>query len=151
MASSVASAGTSPMSGYDFQTDSTGDQDENLWMFLNAGGSSVSSNAALSFSPASLPGSMSSWAMVNSRSRQVQQPPSPLNLDLDQDYSSFPSSTYGDAIPTGFSVTSAPAEGQFVPDGQPYLTSEDMLFGDTTFSNNNITDLGKIMLSQHWT
>jgi hypothetical protein len=133
------------MSGYDFQTDSIGDPEENLWTILQPG-SSVSSNAAFSFSPASLPGSMSSWAMINSRNRQTQPSLSgalsPLDLDFDQS-ASFPSSNYGD-MGTGYNVTSAPAEGQFTPGEQSYIQSSDSNgFDDATFNATFNPDIGE--------
>lgn len=133
------------MSGYDFRTDSTGDPEEALWTMLQPPGSSVSSNAAFSFSPASLPGSMGSWAMINGRNYQSQLPLSgalsPLDLDFDQS-ASFPSSDYGD-MGNGFSVTSAPAEGQFIPDGQSYLRSDNDGFSDAAFNAAFNPDIGE--------
>ncbi len=141
MAASVAS-GASPPSGYDFQTDSIGDPDENLWTMLQPG-SSGSSNAAFSFSPASLPGSMGSWAMINSGHHHAQPSGSlsPLNLDFDQP-ASFPSSNFGD-MGNGYSVTSAPAEGQFIPDGQSYVQSDDNGFSVADFNAAFNPDIGE--------
>ena len=134
-AASVASSGASPASGYDFQTDSTGDADENLWTILQPAGS-VSSNGAFSYSPASLTGSFGSYLMINNRNQHQAQPPlsgtlSPLNLDLDQ-HPSFPTSSYGDNA-NGFGVTSAPAEGQFMPDGQSFGQPGGDMLGDNPF------------------
>lgn len=140
---SVASAGASPLSGYEFaQAGSTGDPDENPWTLINqVTGSSASSTTGLSFSQVS--GSLSSWAMVNAHGRQVQPSPpamlSSLNLDFDQ--SSFPASTYGDTTRPAFSVTSAPADAQFLSNtashhhGQHFLPDE-LLFHDQAFSSN---------------
>lgn len=132
------------MSGYDFQTDSTGDPDENLWTMLQPG-SSVSSNAAFSFSPASLSGSMSSWAMINSRNHNTQPPLSgtlsPLNLDFDRP-ASFPSSNFGD-LGNGYSVTSAPAESQFIPDGGSFIQSDDNAFDEAAFNASFDPDIGE--------
>lgn len=153
MAASVAS-GASPMSGYDFQTDSTGDPDENLWTILQSG-SSVSSNAAFSFSPASLSGSMSSWAMINSRNHNTQPPLSgtlsPLNLDFDRP-ASFPSSNFGD-LGNGYSVTSAPAESQFIPDGGAFTQSDDNGFDEVAFNASFDPEIGENQAAymQTWT
>ncbi|KAB5557992.1 hypothetical protein GE09DRAFT_95581 [Coniochaeta sp. 2T2.1] len=139
MAAASVASGSSPLSGYDFHPDSTGDPEENQWTVLQQPGSSVSSNAGFSFSPASLPGSLSSWAMINRSGQQQHQPPlssgpmSPLNLDLHPP--SFPSSNYGDMhVSNAYSVTSAPAEGQFIPDGQTFMQSDSHFFDEEAFN-----------------
>jgi hypothetical protein len=152
---SVMSASPS-VSGYDFQADSTGDPDEFPWTILSqqAPGSSASSHTGGAFSFSSAPGSLNSWAMVNnSHGRQMQASPqpglSPGNLDFDPS-PSFPTSSYGDATGTTFSVMSGPAEGQYMSGGESYLTANDMLFSGAPdpFGEGNFTpDLGEDSLS----
>lgn len=144
---SVAS-GTSPLSGYEsHQADSTNeDADENLWNMVNGmPGSSSSSAAGFSFSPAS--GSLSSWAMVNAAHGHHAHTSSigalsPLNLDFEQP-GSLPTSSYGETTGPAFSAIPATAEGdfpagiQFNPDGQQFLAAPDLAsFGDHAFDNS---------------
>lgn len=147
---SVASVGTSPLSGYESHpADSASDEpDENLWHMINGmSGSSSSSGAGLSFSPAS--GSLSSWAMVggHGHGHPVQPSPtdahSPLNLDFDQP-ASLPTSAYGETTGPAFGVipapTSAPTSGQFMGharshDGQHLFAPGDV-FGEHALDSN---------------
>jgi hypothetical protein len=135
---SIASAGTSPLSGYEYTADSTGDPDENLWAMINA--SSTSSNAGLSLSPAS--GSLGSWALVGGHGNQAQPSPpaafSPLNLDFDQP-ASFAASPYEDAASNASGMHSVHDAQFLVPgttqDAQQFLTPEEMMFADQAFAN----------------
>ena len=141
---SVASSGTSPLSGYEsHRADSTSDPDENLWSMINGvPGSSLSSGAGFSFSPAS--GSLSSWAMVGGHAGQLQASPppalSPLSLNLDHS-ASFPPSTYADTTGSAFGVTSSP-DNQFLgqvpaPEDHQFFSHQgegllsDLAFDDT--------------------
>lgn len=150
---SVMSASPS-LSGYNFQADSTGDEDEQPWTLLNsqAPGSTTSGNNSGAFSFASAPGSLNSWALVNNgHGGQLQassQPSlSPLNLNLEFDpASSYPTSSYRDATGTTFGFTSAPDGGQYMSDGQTYLTADDMMFGSDPYGDTTLSHDGKIHL-----
>lgn len=129
MTASVTSTGASPVSGLDFQSNSPRDADETLWTLLRPG-SSAPSNAAFSFSQASLSGAFSSYVMLNSGGHQAR-PPLPgslssVNLEIGQP-PSFVSSNYGD-MGNGHNLTSVPAEGQFIADGQWYAQPEGNVF-----------------------
>lgn len=125
---SVASSGTSPLSGYEFpQAESTGDPDENHWTLVplpSTASASRTNSAAIFPSPAS--GSMNSWAYVDANG-QIQASPgalSPLNLDFDPQ-ASFPPQSFADPAAAQYAPTSAPAsDTQYMPS---LLPTEDLM------------------------
>lgn len=113
---SVASAGTSPLSGYEFpQAESTGDPDENHWAFVSSIPNSAGPNSSVGFFPSPASAALgSSWGFIGHSSDQPASLPaaSPLNLDTDQPH--FPDGSFGDQTAGTFSATSTqPADSQF--------------------------------------
>ncbi|KAK4443955.1 hypothetical protein QBC34DRAFT_416161 [Podospora aff. communis PSN243] len=119
---SVASAGTSPLSGYEFpQTESTGDADENAWAFVPIP-SSAGPNSSVGFFPSPASATLgSSWGFIGHGTQSPEQPASlpaasPLNLDTDQPHL-FTDPSFGDQTASAFSATSTQqTDNQFILD-----------------------------------
>jgi len=122
---SVASAGTSPLSGYEFpQTESTGDPDENAW--YGSIPNSAGPNSSVGFFPSPVSATLgSSWGFIghgNTNNGQHSEPPSlpaasPLNLDTDQLPHVFTDASFGDQTASAFSAASTqPTDSQFFMD-----------------------------------
>lgn len=134
---SVASAGASPLSGYEFpQTESNGDPDENSWQFMSAPNSASPGSVGFLPSPSSA-ALGSSWGVIGHcghHSDSSLPAASPLNLDTDQP-NAFADAGFGDPNSAFGSFSAQPGtqffddllfqpNPDFMPSGNSLLTSQ---------------------------
>ncbi|KAK3990661.1 hypothetical protein QBC44DRAFT_325093 [Cladorrhinum sp. PSN332] len=145
---SVASVGTSPLSGYDEE------EEAQLWAAVYS--NSMSATESVGFMPSPTNNSLgsSSWAMIGPNGAMAPSPAalSPLNADFDGHQSPFSAGSYHDhtASAAAFNAGSVPttADGQFL--GQQILSQDgqqqSFLFpGELVFDSNmniNVNDFG---------
>ncbi len=114
---SVASAGASPLSGYEFpQTESTGDPEENAWAFVSIPNSASPGSVTFLSSPASA-ALGSSWGVIGHGGGHHSEggslpAASPLNLDTEQP-STFNDGGLGD-LGSAFDQTSQSMDNQLL-------------------------------------
>ena len=156
---SVASSGTSPLGGYDYDpllAESTGDDES--WAFIDPSGSS--NPGSISFFPSPASGSLASYGVVGHHpgggggggGGQVQPSPpapSPLYLDMEQASTSFPmhfpdqaSSLSVSSAPDGGFLSSAAAADPQSDISGPFMASQDFIFGDQSLQGQSAVGWG---------
>jgi len=118
---SVASAGASPLSGYEFpQGESASDQDENPWTFVSVP-NSAGPNSSVGFFPSPASATLgSSWGFVGHGGQPSERSSlpaaSPLNLDTADPASLLADASFGNPAGSFGSASAQPTDNQFFVD-----------------------------------
>lgn len=149
---SVASVGTSPLSGCEYTqgSESIGDEEDAVYAAYAYSVSMSATSDPIGFMPSPTNNSLSSWAMIGPGGNIQPSPPalSPLNADFGAS-SPFSAGSYPDQTGSAaFNAASASADGQYL--GQQTLSQDgqqqsfNMLPGEFVFdSNMNLNVDGK--------